>query len=70
MIASRPNLRAMAFLHYSGCGDVRPLFGNAGRLSGLRPQATQARSGAGGHVGGQDGVRVAVYDRTGQTAGW
>src|ERR1700733_10355389 len=37
----------------------RPVVGNAGRLPGLG-QGRRSRSGAGGHVGGQDVVRVAV----------
>ena len=43
---------------YTGC--QRPLFGNVGRLPRLWPRETLAGSGAGGHVGGQDVVRVAV----------
>ena len=40
----------------------RPHFGNAGRLLGAGPRETQVqfRSGAGGHIGGEDVVRVAV----------
>jgi hypothetical protein len=37
-----------------------PLIGNARRLPGFEPRETSARSGAGGHVGGQDVVRVAA----------
>jgi hypothetical protein len=36
------------------------LIGNAERLPGPEPRDTQAGSGAGGHVGGQYVVRMAV----------
>src|SRR5258708_16792370 len=38
----------------------RPLIGNAERLPGPEPRDTQAGSGAGSHVGGQDVIRMAV----------
>jgi hypothetical protein len=38
----------------------RPLFGNAVRLPRPGLRETQAGSGAGGHEGGEDVVRVAV----------
>ena len=43
----------------------RPLIGNVGRLPRFKPREAQAWSGAGGHVGGEDVVRVAVQVLTG-----
>src|SRR5215831_10867186 len=43
-----------------GAATDLTLIGNAGRLLWLGSRATRARLGAGGHVGGQDVVRVAV----------
>jgi hypothetical protein len=47
-------------LTYTCTSPGHPLFGNVGRLPRLEPRETYAWSGAGGHVGGQDVVRVAV----------
>jgi hypothetical protein len=42
-----------------------PLIGNVGCLPRFKPREAQAWSGAGGHVGGEDVVRVAVQVLTG-----
>ena len=39
---------------------ICPLIGNVGCLRGYEPREAQAWSGAGGHAGGQDVIRVAV----------
>ena len=44
------------------------LIGNVERLPRLKPRETKAWSGAGGHVGGEDVVGVAVQVLAGSTA--